>query len=527
MNNNKACGKPVVDSDGCIFHSEDIEGKRNDFDAKFEEEFARQKRYEDVLNFKGYIFPNPIVFSENVITKKIYFNNAIFHDVDFNWTNFKEDAIFHKAQFKGEANFNCAMFTKDAQFESTRFTFDAKFEGAIFEGKVHFGNCEFSRDAIFYSAQFSNDAIFNNSTFTGKGEFSKVGINKDGEAQFNKAVFLHTVYFTHSTFSGRASFNKAKFNEEAAFISTIFKKGVTFSGSIFPDDANFTGASLEEADIFNVTFLGKTFFRDSKFSGDINFTGTTFSKKADFGSVEFLNEEKPSGKISFTNAVFEVDVDFFGATFSSETVDFSGAVFSGKETQFSEATFNINKISLVNAYFNNVYGLFESLERKKKYLLFFKKTEYLIKDFNFSLGSRCAARYPIIAGMIKDAWYFGRLKEKSPAVYWFMRITTNLNKSIRLFILWCAVIASVFGLVYYFAFCAHPQSFHFEIQAETQSLFTFLYYSVVTFTTLGFGDIIPVNGWLQALVIVEVTFGYLMLGFLINLLNNYIFSRRS
>ena len=42
-----------------------------------------------------------------------------------------------------------------------------------------------------------------------------------------------------------------------------------------------------------------------------------------------------------------------------------------------------------------------------------------------------------------------------------------------------------------------------------------LYFSVVTFTTLGFGDIVPKNVCGQAFVAIEVIFGYLMLGALI------------
>jgi hypothetical protein len=51
-------------------------------------------------------------------------------------------------------------------------------------------------------------------------------------------------------------------------------------------------------------------------------------------------------------------------------------------------------------------------------------------------------------------------------------------------------------------------------------------YFIVTFTTLGFGDIIPGPGWPQFWVALEVIMGYIMLGGLISILANKL-ARRS
>jgi hypothetical protein len=53
-----------------------------------------------------------------------------------------------------------------------------------------------------------------------------------------------------------------------------------------------------------------------------------------------------------------------------------------------------------------------------------------------------------------------------------------------------------------------------------------LYYSGVTFTTLGFGDINPRTELAAGLVMTEVTMGYIMLGGLISILANKL-GRRS
>jgi hypothetical protein len=47
-----------------------------------------------------------------------------------------------------------------------------------------------------------------------------------------------------------------------------------------------------------------------------------------------------------------------------------------------------------------------------------------------------------------------------------------------------------------------------------------LYYSVVTLTTLGYGDIVPASGPAQALAVTEAVLGYVVLGGLLSILAN-------
>lgn len=53
-----------------------------------------------------------------------------------------------------------------------------------------------------------------------------------------------------------------------------------------------------------------------------------------------------------------------------------------------------------------------------------------------------------------------------------------------------------------------------------------LYYSIVTFSTLGFGDISPISLESKHWVMIEVTTGYIMLGGLISIFANKL-ARRS
>ncbi len=67
---------------------------------------------------------------------------------------------------------------------------------------------------------------------------------------------------------------------------------------------------------------------------------------------------------------------------------------------------------------------------------------------------------------------------------------------------------------------------HFHVQHLKFNLLTMMYYSVVTFSTLGFGDIAPKSPVAAVLVVFEVILGYLMLGGLIAIFAGKL-SRRS
>jgi uncharacterized protein YjbI with pentapeptide repeats len=77
---------------------------------------------------------------------------------------------------------------------------------------------------------------------------------------------------------------------------------------------------------------------------------------------------------------------------------------------------------------------------------------------------------------------------------------------------WSLLLALLFALIYWML---GPQSF--DTQHLDFNIITLFYYSVVTFTTLGFGDIIPRTTPAAMCVTMEVILGYIMLGGLITI----------
>ena len=99
----------------------------------------------------------------------------------------------------------------------------------------------------------------------------------------------------------------------------------------------------------------------------------------------------------------------------------------------------------------------------------------------------------------------------SAFLYWLWWLTSDCGRSLWRWAAWNFLVMGFFALAYARAGvqAAHPHT-----------ALTPLYYSVVTFTTLGYGDVVPVTATAQVLAMVEVVLGYLGLGGLLAILAN-------
>ena len=92
----------------------------------------------------------------------------------------------------------------------------------------------------------------------------------------------------------------------------------------------------------------------------------------------------------------------------------------------------------------------------------------------------------------------------------FFHVVSNVRPTVRI----CTYIllTPVFALVYW----ALPDA-QFRIPDGSATDFgSWLYYSIVTITTLGFGDYTPAYGWAQAVTAIEVICGLSLFGFFLN-----------
>lgn len=130
---------------------------------------------------------------------------------------------------------------------------------------------------------------------------------------------------------------------------------------------------------------------------------------------------------------------------------------------------------------------------------------------------------------IKDEQFIQELKEKAEKnklLKFFVNLwkdSCDYGRSMFKWTLYSLLLVIIWGLIYKIAGMIDANAFHFNQENDNwNSIITPFYYSIVTFTTLGFGDITPgIGKWLlQIFVTGEVIFGYVMLGGLISIFAN-------
>ncbi len=124
----------------------------------------------------------------------------------------------------------------------------------------------------------------------------------------------------------------------------------------------------------------------------------------------------------------------------------------------------------------------------------------------------------------QDQDYIEEFKESHLYSYYIWLVLTDCGRSMLRAVWWSIGLVIAFGIIFYLlgaaAFNIGPK------ETLGWNLFTSLYYSVVTFTTLGYGDITPHTPLAAAVVMIEVVVGYFMLGILISILATKV-ARRS
>jgi hypothetical protein len=146
------------------------------------------------------------------------------------------------------------------------------------------------------------------------------------------------------------------------------------------------------------------------------------------------------------------------------------------------------------------------------------------------------SKNPGLKRYIEDEQYIEDFKEKHRVIYWLWAMSSDCGRCLSLWAFWSIVIAGIFGFLYA-GYDWMPQDGQPELTidytAETtvrdpvtglkeplreKTWFTPYYYSIVTFTTLGFGDIKPRNLAAEIWLTLEVVCGYVFLGGLVAIL---------
>ena len=135
-----------------------------------------------------------------------------------------------------------------------------------------------------------------------------------------------------------------------------------------------------------------------------------------------------------------------------------------------------------------------------------------IRDVNFA-GAYRFRRFVIDQNYIKEFRAKGRLANIMYYLWW---ITSDCGRSMFRWCIWIAILAFFFAGLYKFVGVDY---------GDYPTILSPLYYSVVTLTSLGYGDVAPSSLAGQVVAMMEVISGYMMLGGLLSIFNNIIARR--
>ncbi len=380
-------------------------------------------------------------------------------------------------------NKEIVIFEKNISFLNSTFLKIVSFHYAIFNRETEFCYAEFNGEVIFYNTSFKRRTSFRGASFKRQAYFE------------SNLPILWT-----KTFEKEADFNGAKFENTANFYNTNFNSETDFDNIRFDSIAGFTCAKfVGEAKFGNAGFNNKADFSNASFYSKADFNNASFNKKADFNNTGFYGEADFSNT-SFKEAIFD-NVMF------SKLVDLRLAKYSELYISWSNLKERLDDISLQN----------DIVSWQGVYLKLIKNFE----NIGDVVSADSAYYYYRCTKYVFCSDWWGKLKWWLG--YLFMGLTCGYGVIPWRTIATGGIIIFFFTLAYY----SKKDSLEYKKEEQArasgnqvnQNFWHCLYFSVVTFTTLGYGDFRPL-GKFRYLAMTEGILGWLTMAlFLVTLAN--------
>ena len=295
------------------------------------------------------------------------------------------------------------------------------------------------------------------------------------------------------------SFEYSVFKRDVSFYGATFKRGVRFDKATFEGKASFYGATFEgEASFEGTTFEGDVLFSWATFEGNAWFVGATFEGSVFFGGKRVDSKYKFYSKLDFSNTEFRkgVSIDIPSEWFKIPEAEAEACRVQricyereGKKDD-ADRMFVRERRALRKA----------KVEEAKAYV---RKVEEEIKKEDFHSSRKVErvkkwleARFKLIKARSKYILAECGSSLEIPLADWTCKYGTDWKRPV---ILWMLLVFLVFPLLY----------FIFGGITKASSPLDYLYFSIVTATTLGYGDLQPI-GWCRLIASTEAIFGTFM-----------------
>ncbi len=310
--------------------------------------------------------------------------------------------------------------------------------------------------------------------------------------------------------------------------STPSPESVSLAGQDLRE-RDFTGADLEGADLSGCDLSGVPLFQ-AKLKG-ANLSRATLVG-AELSGADLTNaqlEEVDGANAGFGMACLRgarlFGAKLEGASFSKSDLtgaDLRCAALAGarfRESNLSGCDFtsadltgaDLTQALVPDASFRNV----EIRDARLRALYGFDRADWIgvdIHSINFA-GAYRLRRFVIDQNYLKE---FRESSRASKWMYYLWWATSDCGRSLTRWGLWILFLTVCFAGIY--------STVGVDFGPHRTPLSP-LYFSVITFTTLGYGDVLPVTTIGQSVAMIEVLFGYVMLGGLLSIFSNIIARR--
>ena len=426
--------------------------------------------------------------------------------------------IFHaSAEEKTEEEFKSAL---------KKFIEEIKLKNIVYDfmGFVFIGNNDFRKD--YNVKQFNNLVRFDSAIFHGKTSFS--GITFNDYAIFMRTTFHEDAEFIGVNFQNDAIFNYANFNK-VHFNATNFKWKAIFNDSSFKwaffPLVNFYG----NAEFWNLKKLERMHFTEAKFSSGISALFGFKEGKATFNDtlLENISLSLKLGK--------DAKVDFKNTRLRNTNIkrkDLEGHIIQENEgdyIQTKEIYLLIkNNFHSIGRYDDESWAFQKEKEMERKSFSFFHYKNILKEEDK-------KEKFPILKWIKKGDLKKWITSAFSNMVYGYGEKPWNVVKTALAIIIIFAISFSLIGL-------GNPEIIELKgtaIRSDSGNIVDLaskgllknnvirnfpdsLYFSTITFTTLGYGDFRPLEGLGRILAGSEAFIGAFMMALFV-----YTFARRT